>query len=299
MSTGDVQRTGQGEGLLVAVVQRAPVLGDVRQNLAAVIQAAQEAAALGARLVVFSECSLTGYMLSRSEAVRLAQTVPGAATRELAAVARRLDVTLVVGMVVAEADLLFNTAVLICPDGSVRQYRKAHVPRLGLDNYCAPGDTGFTPFETPVGRLGLLICYDLRFPEAARTLALRGAELLVIISNWPRDATDYPDLLTRARASENRLPAVIANRTGQEPGAEFVGRSQGVLPDGTVFAEAGPGAEILLVRFDADLVLGRRGLATAAEGPGGLLGDRRPDLYGDLSGGLPLSSSAVSGREAG
>lgn len=296
MSTADALRAGQSAGLVVAVVQAAPVLADVRRNLADAAAATEQAAANGAKLVVFPECSLTGYMLTQSEAVSVAEPVPGRATGELAAISRQLDVTLVAGMIVKEGDLLFNTAVLICPDGTVRQYRKAHLPRLGVDNYCTPGNTGFAPFNTPAGKLGLLICYDLRFPEAARTLALQGAELLVIISNWPKDATDYPDLLTRARASENRIPAVIANRTGPERGAEFVGRSQGVLPDGIVFAEAGAGSEILMVRFDTDLVTGRRGLVTAADGPAGLLGDRRPDLYGNHKDGLPVSGGAVHER---
>src|SRR5258707_723551 len=152
----------------------------------------------------------------------------------------------------------FRPSLLVCPDQAIYHYRKAHLPRLGADNYSTPGDTELIPFHTPVGCIGMLICYDLRFPEAARTLALRGADILVVIANWPVGATDYPDFLTRARASENRLPIVVANRTGTERGVTFGGRSQALLPDGMVLAEAGRDAGIMLAQFDHEQVTGRR-----------------------------------------
>ena len=265
---------------VVAIVQSAPVLGDVEHNLDSILADIAKAAEQGAGLVVFPECALSGYMLDRQEAAQAAQPVSGQVVEALASEARRLGITAVVGMLTHEGDRLFNSAMVLRPDGSTAQYHKAHLPRLGVDEFCTPGDTGFAATATPVGNIGLLICYDLRFPEAARTLALAGAELLVVLANWPSRATDYPSVFTRARAAENRLPLVVSSRVGVERGASYLGHSQAVLPDGTVVDEAGSiDEQMLIVRFDAELLRSTRSLATKADGPGGLLADRRPELY--------------------
>jgi len=145
---------------------------------------------------------------------------------------------------------------------------------------------------TPVGRIGVLICYDLRFPEPSRILALAGAEVLAVPTSWPSTATDYPDFLLRARASENRLAIVAADRCGNELDGQFLGRSQIVSFDGTVIAEAGTGDETLIASMDASAGLGARRIAGRPDGPAGLLADRRIDLY-DLSDRLSFERSPV------
>jgi 5-aminopentanamidase len=122
--------------------------------------------------------------------------------------------------------------------------------------------TPLSPFtRPPIGRIGMAICYDIRFPEPARLLALQGAETIAFPSNWPvvervAPPSRIPDVLTRARALENRVHLAVANRAGEERGSRFLGRSQLVDVFGTVLAEAGSGEALLYA--DLDLALARQ-----------------------------------------
>src|SRR5262249_24628069 len=150
----------------------------------------------------------------------------------------------VVGLLERGADALYNSAALIGPEGVIACYRKAHLPGLGLDRLVAHGNTPFAVHDTPIGRIGLAICYDIRFPEPTRLLALQGAELVAFPSNWPSverlaPPSAIPDVLTRARAIENRVFLAVADRAGEERGSRFLGRSQLVDVFGKVVAEAG------------------------------------------------------------
>jgi predicted amidohydrolase len=267
--------------LRVAACQTSPILGDVHANLASVVATAETLAG-SSDLIVLPECALTGYMLTADEAQGVAQEIPGPITSHLINLSRNLDVVLVVGMIERQADALHNVAVVCDRDGGLYVYRKSHLPRMGVDKVCVPGSDGFIPIGTTLGKLGIQICYDFRFPEPSRLLTLRGAELLILIAAWPDTATDYPDFINRCRAAENRLPVVAAASAGRERGTEYLGHSQIVGPDGAVLAEAGPEAAVLKESLAA------LGLAPAApvrgrpEGDAGLLGDRRPELYGGL-----------------
>jgi predicted amidohydrolase len=132
-------------------------------------------------------------------------------------------------------------------------------------------------------RIGLLICYDLRFPEPMRVLALDGAQIILLPTAWPASAGFYPDFLARARAAENGVYLLAANRVGQERGHAFLGRSLIVGPDGEVVAEASTEGETMLI---ADLDLARSDAKHRVFEPGeyevDLLADRRPELYGRL-----------------
>jgi len=263
----------------IAAVQFAPRFMNVEANVGRVTELLTSVARSGAALAVFPECSLSGYLLDRDEAIACAVEVPGPVTDRLAGLADSLEITLVIGLLEQTAYGLHNTAITFIPHGVPAIYRKTHLPRMGVDRFCTPGTAPYLPIETPIGPLGVLVCYDLRFPEPARILTLAGARTLVVPTNWPATATDYPDFLLRARASENRVPIVAANRSGMERGGQFIGRSQIVAFDGTVLAEAGVDEEILIAHVESDPgpVGGR--VAGLPDGPGGLLADRRPDLY--------------------
>jgi 5-aminopentanamidase len=268
-----------------AIAQTAPQLGRAEQNLEACLGRLREAAAAGCHLVVFPECALSGYMVeTRAEAWRLAEEVPGPATEALAAACAGLGLHVVVGMLERDGDLLRNTAVLVGPGGLVGRYRKSHIACIGADRFTVPGDEPFEVHETPVGRIGLQICYDWRFPEITRTLALAGADLVVSPTNSPAASRELADYLPRARASENAVFFLLANRVGSEAGTTFFGWSQIVGPLGRRIAEAG-GEEEALVVADLDLEQARAKTKEPAEGvyQVRLFDDRRPELYGGLA----------------
>src|SRR6266705_4391460 len=180
-----------------------------------------------------------------------------------------------------DGDLLYNSAVLVGPDGLVGSYRKTHLPFLGVDRFVVPGDE-LTVYDTPLGRIGLEICYDLRFPEATRALALKGAEIVAHPTNFPLAAKVQTELITVARAAENRIYLLTANRVGKERSGEFCGWSQIVDPYGVRLAEAGATEEALLVA-DVDVEKARdKDYVIPGEYERYLFGHRRPELYGAL-----------------
>ena len=266
----------------VAVAQLEPKLFEKERNLDACLARLEEAAAAGAQLLVLPECAIPGYMFgSAEEALPYAEEIPGPATDALAEACRRLDVHVVCGLLEREGDELRNAAVLVGPDGLVGTYRKTHLPFLGVDRFVVPGDT-LDVFETPLGRIGVEICYDLRFPEATRTLALRGADIVAHPTNFPLAARIQTELITCARAAENRVYLLTANRVGKERWGEFCGWSQIVDPFGTRLAEAGETEEALLVA-DVDVEKARdKNYIVPGEYELYLFGDRRPELYGAL-----------------
>jgi predicted amidohydrolase len=268
----------------VAVAQIEPALGENERNLAACLARLEEAAAAGAQLLVLPECAIPGYVFeSIEEALPFAEEIPGPSTEALAAACARLGVHVVCGLLEVDGDGLRNAAVLVGPDGLVGTYRKTHLPFLGVDRFTRAGDE-LPVFETPLGRIAIEICYDLRFPELTRSLALAGADIVALPTNWPLAAAANAELLAPARAYENRIFLLVANRVGVERTAEFCGRSQIVDPTGTRLAEAGATGEALLVA-DVDVESARDKSIVPAPGEYEmhLFGHRRPELYGALS----------------
>lgn len=266
-----------------AVVQSNPALGDLEGNLAACLERLEEAAAQACDLVVFPECTLSGYMLgTREEAVRCAEPVPGPSTDALAAACAELGLHCVVGLLERDGADLRNTAVLVGPDGLVGRYRKSHIACIGADRFTTPGDDSYEVYDTPIGRIGLQVCYDWRFPEITRVLALQGAEVIAHPTNSPVAARGLADFLPRARAVENAVFFAMANRVGVESDTTFFGRSQIVDPLGEVLRLAGEDGEEMLV---ADLDLGLARAKTKQPGEQyavRLFADRRPELYGAI-----------------
>jgi predicted amidohydrolase len=254
-------------------------------NLEKVILRLHEAAERGADLAVFPECALTGYALTAEEAEAVAETIPGPRTARLTEACREAGALAVVGTIEKdEAGCCFNTAVLVGPSGVLATYRKTHLPCLGVDRFLAAGDSLPGPFDTQVGSLGLLICYDLRFPEPIRVLALAGAQMILLPTAWPARATLYPEFINRARSEENHVYIVAANRVGEERGVRYLGRSIITDPDGDVMAEASTdGEEILCVEVDLARSDRKQIIVAPGEYELDLFGDRRPELYRDLA----------------
>lgn len=269
------------EMIRVAAAQFDPHLGDISYNVTCMASLLQQAAGDGASLVVFPECALSGYNVnSLAEAHEIAQPMDGASIASLLEACRDLNVYTIIGTLLAEGERVFNAALLAGPRGLVGTYLKAHLPFCGADRFISKGDTGFCVFETPLGRIGMLICYDLRFPEAARALALRGADIIALPTNWPTGAETAPEFMARARAFENRVFVIACNRVGEECGARFIGRSCIVAPNGKHLADASPVAQqIISAQIDPRQARNKRLIVTPGEFEMDFINDRRPELY--------------------
>jgi predicted amidohydrolase len=266
----------------VAVAQVEPKLGEKEHNLAMCFARLEEAAAQGVELAVFPECAIAGYMWdSAEEALPYAEEIPGPTTEAFERECARLNIHAITGLLEREGATLYNAAILVGPDGLVGSYRKTHLPFLGVDRFVTPGDE-FKVFDTALGKIGLIICYDLRFPEVTRTLALAGADIVALPTNFPMAARLQCEIIAPARAAENRIYLLVANRVGKERWGEFCGRSQIVDPFGNRLAETDVTTETLLVA-DVDLEKARdKDYVVPGEYELYLFGHRRPDLYGAL-----------------
>lgn len=235
------------------------------------------------KLLVFPECALTGYMFdSLDEALRVAETVPGESTAALAEACHRNNVFTAVGLLEKDGGNLFNTAVLISPQGIVGKYRKTHRITLGVDRFIQGGQD-IPIFEVAGVKVGLLICYDQRFPEAARLLGLQGVQIILALSNLPVGAEAYAGFLNRARACENRTFLLSANRVGSERGADFLGCSQIIHVSGKILAEASRDQEeMLTAEIDPADALVKHVVNAPGEYEFDIFKDRRPGLYGNL-----------------
>lgn len=264
----------------VACVQTDPRLADVDQNLAGICAGI---AAAEADLAVFPECALSGYAFTtRAAAWAAARPIRGLEVGAIEDACRRAGTAAVVGLLERDGDRLFNGAVVVRPDGLAGVYRKMHLPFLGVDRFVERGDLGFPVFAAAGARLGVLICYDLSFPEAARVLKLAGAQLLCVPTNWPLAAEVSCVHAPPVRAQENHLHVAVADRVGEEGGFTFRGTSRVIDASGRTLAQAG--TEPAIVR--AELAPAAADQNRVVHLPGAYeldrVGDRRPDAYGPL-----------------
>lgn len=269
--------------MLVGVAQIEPRLKERERNRERCLASLEDAARAGCALVVLPECASAGYMFESAEdALPHAEEIPGPFSEALTGACARLGLHCVAGLLEREGDTLRNTALLVGPGGLAGRYRKSHLPFLGVDRFVTAGDE-LAVFDTPIGRIGLEICYDLRFPELTRALALRGAEIVAHPTNWPIEARSNAELLTRARANENRVFLLTANRVGREGHAEFFGWSQILDIRGNRIAEAGESGEALVVaEIEAAEAREKSLVPLPGEYEMHLFRHRRPDLYGAL-----------------
>jgi predicted amidohydrolase len=268
----------------IAAVQMDCRLADPPYNLQAMISLLHEAAGQGARLVIFPECALTGYCYtSKAEAWPCAEPIPGPSTAKLAKETERLGVWLAAGMLEASGDHLFNAAVLLGPGGQLERYRKVHLPYLGVDRFTSPGDRPFAVYDLGGLILGINICYDGSFPEAARCLMLLGADLVALPTNWPPGAASTVKYLIQARALENRIYYAAVDRIGAERGFHFIGRSRIVDVTGELLAATeGDEATILYADIDPERARQKRIVHVPGEHEVHRTRDRRPELYEPL-----------------
>lgn len=268
----------------VAVAQTDPKLGQNPLNLADIMVRLREASANGARLIVFPECAISGYGFADLSAARAAaEPIPGPTTAALAEVCADLGVYAVVGLLERESEAVFNAAVLVGPEGLIGSYRKLHLPYLGVDRFATPGNRGFQVWETALGSVGMAICYDLRFPEALRALALKGAEMIALPTNWPESSELMPDFVTRTRALENRTYLLACNRVGEESGFRFFGRSQVVGTSGKVIVEAGDQPETACAEIEPSRAQEKRIVVRPGAFEMDTFADRHPEWYGVLA----------------
>jgi predicted amidohydrolase len=268
----------------VAACQIDPQLGEVDRNLEHIERAVAEAAAAGAQLVVLPEAAVTGYVFENlDEALTVAQRAVAVAEQRLADAARGAGVALIVGTLEAEAREVFNTALIFTGDGRRFRYRKMHLPYLGVDRFATPGPDPPEVYDLGGMRVGVLICYDLRFPEAARICALEGADLVALPTNWPVGVEFHPGIFAPARAAENHVYLLACDRVGEERGTTFIGRSILLDCNGKELAVASDTEEaILFGDVDPDLARQTHHRRIPGEHEWDTISDRRPGLYGRL-----------------
>jgi len=255
--------------------QFSPVFGEVQRNLQTILKAIHT---FEGHLLVFPELALSGYQFLSTEEVReLAEDIPfGPNIKALEDAVRGRDLHVVVGLAERNHSRVFNSAVLIGPEGYIGTYRKTHL-FFEETLWFAPGDTGFLVWDIGRARVGLLVCFDWFFPEAARSLALKGADILCHPSNL---VLPYcPDAMV-TRCLENRVFGITANRVGREerggkPPLQFIGMSEIVAPNGSILCRSS--------QKDQELCLCEIDIAEARDkriNPyNDLLKDRRPHLY--------------------
>ena len=269
----------------IAGVQMDIEFANVPANLAKVIAKLRETAAAGAQLTVFPECTFPGYCYSSLEEAReFAEPMDGPTLRALQEVCSELDTRTVVGFFELDGEQVFNSAALVGPGGVVGSYRKAHLPHLGVDRFTTPGNQPFAVADMGELRVGMNICYDSSFPEASRALALGGADLIALPTNWPSTSGRTADLIPNARALENHVYFMSINRVGTERGFEFIGKSKIVDPSGKELAFADHAdEEILYAEIDPQWARNKHLCNVPGEHEVHRFDDRRPDLYGPLS----------------
>jgi predicted amidohydrolase len=226
----------------ICLAQISPKVADKAKNLERIEKAVAEAKKRSANMVIFPELSLTGYVV-RDQIYELAETVPGPSTKILADLARKRKVHIIFGMPELSSRAqatIYNTAVVVGPNGLVGTYRKIYLPTHSVfeeKRYFRPGHDAAV-FDTELGKIGVIICYDIFFPEVSRLTRLKGAQLIVCISASPSTRRLFFETLTVARALENTAFLAFVNLVGIEDGLQFWGGSRLIGPQGRTLAQA-------------------------------------------------------------
>ncbi len=273
------------ENIKIAAVQMNPQILEKERNLERCLDSIRVANKNGARLIIFPECALTGYCFaSREESMMMAESLPGWSTKAIASLCKELGVYVAIGLIEKSRGKIFNAAALLGPEGLIGKHRKSHLPYLGLDRFADRGDLPFTTYTTPVGKLGTIICFESRFPEASRVLALSGAEIILLPTNWPEGAESVPEFVVNTRAYENRVNCVAVNRVGVERGFRFIGRSKIVDTSGRTLAEGSTDREeVLYATLSLDSARVKHVVIRSKEFELPLWAERRPEMYGAIT----------------
>lgn len=276
----------------VAAVQSDPQVGIANRetNIAASHRNIEAAAGQGARLIVLPELCNTGYSFNTlTEAYEHAESVPdGPTVAAWSALAKKLNVYIVAGIAEQEGLRLYDTSVLIGPKGFIGKYRKTHLwNREKL--FFTPGDQ-YPVFDTEIGRIGLLICWDIWFPEVPRILTEQGADIICSVNNWvwtppplfDKGGTCMASYLTMASSHVNGVPIVAANRVGEEYGGRFLGCSLITGANGWAIGDIADAQSETILYADIDITASRA--SKIWNDMNDLARDRRTDLYDRLLG---------------
>ncbi len=269
----------------LAGVQMDIQLANASANLDKLESHLKETVSNGVQLTVFPECTTTGYCFtSLDEAKQVAETFEGPSVSRVHEICKSLDSMVVFGLLELDGDRVFNSLALVGPRGVMGTYRKIHLPHLGVDRFTTPGNRPFEVIETSEIRIGMNICYDSSFPEAARALSVLGADLITLPTNWPPTSGLTADLIPNARALENHVYFMSVNRIGTERGFQFIGKSKICDPRGANLAFADhANEEILYATIDPSFARNKHLVSIPGEHEVHRMKDRRPDTYGILS----------------
>ncbi len=268
-------------GYRVAAVQYEPTLGEKEKNVWNLLRLTEEAAQQNARLIVLPEMATTGYCwTSRLEIAPYTEPLPGPTTERFQALATRYNCFIALGLpeVDPQTDVYYNSMVLLGPDGLIGTYRKIH-SYISEPRWARDGDLGIPVWDTPLGRLGGLICMDTMYFEAARIAALQDVDVLLFPTNWLDEKC--PSSWWMTRAFENGIYIVAANRYGNERGVQFSGGSCILNPDGSIQAYRDDGEGIVYGEIDLERCRDKRWGYTSLSS-GNRLKDRVPAAYTTL-----------------
>ena len=259
--------------------QFAPVFGNKEENLKKVLSAVKDA---DLDLLVLPEFFATGYQfVSNDEVAELSEQIPdGYTTKLLSDLSRQKGFYIVAGLPEKDGERFFNSAVLTGPDGFIGVYRKTHL-FFEEKLFFSPGDTGFKVWDTEIGCIGIMICFDWFFPESMRVLALLGADIVAHPANL---VLPYCPQAMPVRCLENRVYAITANRIGEEKRKEgqslrFIGQSMIASPEGKVLIGASEDEDVLLIS-DIEPALARNKSLTSLNN---IFDDRRPEMYSNIT----------------
>ncbi len=266
----------------VAAIQYEPALGEKERNVLDLLRLVEEAARQEARLIVLPEMATTGYCWeSREEIAPHVEPLPGPTSHRFQQLASTYHcyIALALPEVDPETDIYYNTTVLLGPEGIIGKYRKIH-SYISEPRWARDGDLGWPLWETPLGRLSVLICMDAMYFESARIPAVRGADVLLFPTNWVDEKC--PSSWWMLRAFENGVYLIAANRYGRERGIQFGGGSSILNPDGTIQAYRDSGEGIVYGEVDLERCRTKSWGAPGEEPVGDRLADRRPEEYTTL-----------------
>ncbi len=266
----------------VAGVQTNVTFADTQANLATIKRWLADPQLESCSLVVFPECMLSGYCYDfLDEAWPHAQSVPGPATDELTEVCKTQNRFVAFGLLEKnDQGEIYNSCALVGPNGLVGVYRKVHLPYLGIDRFVTRGREAYAVHEIDGLRVGMHICYDGSFPESARVMALQGADLLILPTNWPPGAETFAKYLPNARALENNVYYLTVNRVGNERGFRFIGQSRLCDTNGNSMCD-GPVEGEAIISGEIDVLQARNKRLVRVPGKHVIdrMADRCPEYY--------------------
>lgn len=267
---------------IVSGVQTNVSFANPKENLDRIFDWLAKDEVKDSHLIVFPECMLSGYCFaSLEEALDIAEDLDGASVQSIAKWCATHNKFVAFGMLEHAPDGgIYNSCPLVGPKGVLGCYRKIHLPFLGIDRFTSPGTDPYKAFDADGLKVGVHICYDASFPESSRCLALEGADLLILPTNWPPGADTFAKYLPNARALENNVYFMSVNRVGLERGFRFIGQSRICDPNGNPLADAPHENEcIITAEIDYAKARNKRLVRVPREHVIDRWADRRPEAY--------------------